>query len=57
MNKVELKQIKDWFTIEKQEFSFFKQKMENKKHKLFTKDYLPPMWRDILNRDKKEYSK
>ena len=57
MNKDKLKQLKDFFTIEKKEFSFFSQKMVNKKHKFFTKDYLPPMWKDLTNQERLPYSK
>lgn len=57
MKKTELKKIKDYFTIEKQEFSFFSQKMQNKKHKFYTKDWLPPMWKDLLNIQREPYSK
>lgn len=57
MDKVELKKIKEYFTIEKQEFSFFSQKMQNKKHRLYTKNWLPPMRRDLLNLKREPYSK
>ena len=57
MNKDKLKQLKDFFTIEKKEFSFLSQKMVNKKHKFFTKDFLPPMWKDLTNQERLPYSK
>lgn len=50
MNKEQLARYIEIFTIEKREFSYFSQKLVDKKYKLYTKPhYLPPKWRDILN--------
>jgi len=56
MNKDQLKQIKEFFTIEKKEFSFYMQKMVNKKHKFFTRDCLPPMYKDIMKLERFPYT-
>jgi len=49
MNTEQLNKYKKFYTIEKQEFNFFAQKMINKKYKFYTKDILPPNFKEVLN--------
>ena len=55
MTDEQLREYKEFFTITKQEFSYFSQKMINKKHKFYTKHWLPPMYKEILNPTNKEW--
>ena len=48
MNEQELNKHKLFYTIEKQEFNYFAQKMVNKKHRLYTRHCLPPNYKDVL---------
>ena len=50
-----LKKYKEFFTIHKTEFSFFAQKMQNKKHRFYTRDCLPPMYKELLNLEREKY--
>jgi len=54
MDKLQLKKLKEHFIIEKQEFNYFTQKMQNKKYRFYTRDFLPPTYKDTQNlqRDK-----
>lgn len=52
MNK---EQIKKFYIIEKQEFSYFYQKMVNKKYRFYTRDYLPPTYKSVLNIERELY--
>jgi len=56
MNITELKQYKTFFTIENIVFNFVQQKLQNKKHRLYTRDCLPVMYREILNPTNKDSS-
>lgn len=46
-----ISQIRTFYTIEKQEFSYLSQKMVNKKHRFYYKNFLPPTHKSVLRMD------
>ncbi len=54
MNKEQFLKYRAFFTIEKTIFDYFSQKMQNKKHRFYTKITLPPMYKHLLNPTNKE---
>ena len=49
MTDEQINKIRTFYTIEKQEFSYFSQKMVNKKHKFYHKNFLPPTYKSVMS--------
>jgi len=54
MNIEQLNTYKKFFTFSKQEFNFFSQKLQNKKYRFYNWNYLPPLYKCIINPYNKE---